>query len=254
MAPLAEIFMTRRSILMLALLAFSGCNAGPTEPGSEGPLSLSQTSLTLGRNATGSVTATVGPAGRTSDVTADATWSSSNPSIVVAEAGQLRAVGLGSATVTASYRGRTATMQVAVRRNTALGGHIVVRETSGKEVFGCLSVRKSGESIGSRCGSDHYASVWQSADFGRATNVPSIHARSEVAPGTVDLEVRVSFQEQFASGVGARLLASDAASYIEIFDADTGASLERSPLPRHEAVLATGDVFTLSIAVKTYLQ
>jgi hypothetical protein len=246
--------MTRRSMLTLALLAFWGCGGGPTDPGSVGALSLSHTSLTLGRNTTGTVIAILGSAARRSNVTAAVAWSSSNPAVIAVDAGVLRAVGLGSATVTASYRGHTATMQVAVRRNTAIGGQIVVREATGKEIFGCLAVRKNGESLGSRCGSDHAASVWQLANFGWATNVPSIRAVSAVAPGTIGLDVRVSFQEMFASGVGPRPVATDDASYIEIFDADTGESLERFTPPRHEAVVGSGDAFTLPVGVKTYLQ
>ncbi|WP_172251898.1 Ig-like domain-containing protein [Saccharibacillus deserti] len=48
------------------------------------------------------------------DVTALATWTSSNPNVLTVEAGQVKLVGKGTATVTAKYKGQTGTFKASV--------------------------------------------------------------------------------------------------------------------------------------------
>jgi hypothetical protein len=236
--------MFRRPILALSLLALAACEAAPTGPSAT--LSLSQTSLTLGRNGTDVIKATLA----SSDVTASAVWSSSNPAVVTVEAGALRAIGLGSATVTVTYRERTAAMQVTVRRNTAIGGVFAMRDVAGLESFGCVGVRMDGVEIGGRCGSDHRGSVRQEARFGRLS---AIRDRAFVVnPGVLPLTVDVSLHGFV--GQQSRQVATEDVSYIEFIDADTGESVERASLPRQDAVVTRSGILTMPVTVKIYTQ
>jgi hypothetical protein len=235
--------MFRRSIIAVSLLSIAACDAAPTGPSAT--LTLSQVSLTLSRNSTETVKALLAA----SDVSAAALWSSSDTAVVTADGGVLRAVGLGGARVTASYRERIATMEVTVRRNTAIGGVFAMREVAGRESFGCVTVSIEAKVIGGRCGSDHLASVRQEALLGRLS---AIRDPFTVTPGPLTLTVSVALHEFV--GESSRRLAIEDLSNIEFFDADTGESLERASLPVREIVVSRVGSFTLPVTVKTYTQ
>ena len=74
-------------------------------------ISINQSSLSIARGGSANLTATVTPSNATDKTV---TWSSSNPSVATVERGTVTAVGVGSATITASSNGRTATCQVTV--------------------------------------------------------------------------------------------------------------------------------------------
>lgn len=233
--------MSRRVIVALSLVAIAACEATPTGPSAT--LLLSQSSLALSRNSTETVKAMVAA----SDVTAAAFWSSSDPTVVSVEGGVVRAVGVGAARVSALHRGRTATMDVTVRRNTAIGGVFAMREVAGRESFGCVGVRIEAKDIGGRCGSDHRASVRQEAPLGRLSAISDTFI---VNPGPLTLTITVALHDFV--GESSRRLAIEDLSYVEFFDADTGESLERVSLPVREIVLSRAGSFTLSVTVKTY--
>ena len=74
-------------------------------------VSLSQTTLSIARGGTTTLTATVGPHNATDKTVV---WSSSNSSVVTVEKGTVSAVAVGTATITATASGKTATCEVTV--------------------------------------------------------------------------------------------------------------------------------------------
>lgn len=93
-------------------IAFASCEKGGDEPGA---LTLSRTSATLIEGQTRDVQASYGG----EDVTASATWTSSDEAVATVSAGTITAVGAGNATITCEYSGATATVQVTVGAGTA---------------------------------------------------------------------------------------------------------------------------------------
>jgi hypothetical protein len=242
--------MLRRTIVVMSLVALAACEAAPTGPFAAVPLSLSRTSLTLGRNATEAVTATLGQASPASDVTAGAGWSSSNPAVVTVEGGMVRAIGLGTATVTASYRSRSASMEVIVRRNTAIGGIVAVRTVDGSQPFGTLSVLAGGSVLGALGGSDHGGVARKETRFGWLLS-HDVRARSHVSPGQLSLSLLVDFDWLRSSP---HTVVTEAVSYLEIFDADTGEALDRVSLAGREATVLATHSIPVSIEIKAYTQ
>ncbi|MBR5660780.1 MAG: Ig-like domain-containing protein, partial [Bacteroidales bacterium] len=76
-------------------------------------VTLSQSTLALETGATGNLTATVNPANATNKTV---TWSSSNSSVATVFNGTVTAVAAGTATVTATADGKSATCQVTVSK------------------------------------------------------------------------------------------------------------------------------------------
>ena len=104
-----------RNLILIALTAimalFVAC--GPKED----PLvevtavSLSQTTLSIAKGGTTTLTATVGPHNATDKTV---TWSSSNSSVATVDKGTVSAIAVGTATITATASGKTATCEVTV--------------------------------------------------------------------------------------------------------------------------------------------
>lgn len=94
-------------------IAFASCEKGGDEE--PGVLTLTRTSATLIEGQTRDVQASYGG----EDVTASATWTSSDEAVATVSAGTITAVGEGSATITCEYSGATATVQVTVGAGTA---------------------------------------------------------------------------------------------------------------------------------------
>jgi len=239
--------------LPVFLIVVAGCQSGPTTPAL--PLSLSHSAATIARNESLSLTATLlaGTAG--TDVTAKAAWTSSNPAVIAVEGGTLRGVGPGTATVTASYHGRSAALPVTVRRNTAIGGVIAMRETTGRRPFGALQLLRGQEELGGRGGSDHGGSERQEARYGWTAGA-SLRARSHVEPGPLALTLRITVFWMHLSGT--HHIATEDLSYVEVFDADTGESLERFNFPRTEATVVPSvtpiALVPVTLTIKAYTQ
>ncbi len=104
-----------RKLILLALMAITALfvSCGPKEdPIVEvTSVSLSQTTLSIARGGTTTLTATVGPHNATDKTVV---WSSSNSSVVTVEKGTVSAVAVGTATITATASGKTATCEVTV--------------------------------------------------------------------------------------------------------------------------------------------
>ena len=108
------------------LLLAAACQHSPAAPTSVALLVTPDT-LTVARNATSPITVQVQRSnGTLEDVTAAGVWTSSAPAVVTVTAGMIKAVGVGTATVTVTYNGLTRTVDVVPRRNTRLLGSIVV--------------------------------------------------------------------------------------------------------------------------------
>ncbi|MBR3440147.1 MAG: Ig-like domain-containing protein [Bacteroidales bacterium] len=105
--------MKKSVIVALAAIAAILVACGPKEdPIVEvTSVSLSQTTLSIARGGTTTLTATVGPHNATDKTVV---WSSSNSSVVTVEKGTVSAVAVGTATITATASGKTATCEVTV--------------------------------------------------------------------------------------------------------------------------------------------
>lgn len=101
--------------LVAALMVLCSCDPTETEPAwvKVSSVTLSSTSLALEIGQTASLTATVNPSDATEKTV---TWSSSDSKIATVSGGNVVAVAEGTATVTASCGGRTASCQVTVTK------------------------------------------------------------------------------------------------------------------------------------------
>jgi hypothetical protein len=116
-------------ILVPAALLAGACHHGPTAP-TVTDLSFGAASVTLQRYESIHVSLLQKRAnGTTEDVTTSATWSSSAPDVVTAQAGVLTAVGVGTATITASYAGQAASIDVDARRNLYYRADLLISDT-----------------------------------------------------------------------------------------------------------------------------
>lgn len=98
-------------------LTFASCEKGG-ENGGDGSLSLSRQSAVVEEGKTINITATSGG----NDVTASATWASSNETVATVEAGVVTAVAEGNATINCGYNGATATCTIQVIKGASTGG------------------------------------------------------------------------------------------------------------------------------------
>lgn len=108
--------------LILALAAVMGLTFASCEKdgenGGDGSLSLSRQSAVVEEGKTVNITATSGG----NDVTASATWASSNETVATVEAGVVTAVAEGNATINCGYNGATATCTIQVIKGASTGG------------------------------------------------------------------------------------------------------------------------------------
>lgn len=110
----------RSLILSLAAimgLTFASCEKGG-ENGGDGSLSLSRQSAVVEEGKTVNITATSGG----NDVTASATWTSSDEAVATVEAGVVTGVAEGNATINCTYNGATATCAIQVIKGASTGG------------------------------------------------------------------------------------------------------------------------------------
>lgn len=125
--------MTRTRIALLSLLvAAAGCNSSPTAPPPVPVLSVSESTVSLERTATSQITAISTVSGSTTDVTASATWRSSNEQVARVVAGLITAVGPGTATITVETSGVSKAIPVTVRRRVFLRGELLVQDGRGE--------------------------------------------------------------------------------------------------------------------------
>jgi len=201
-------------------------------------------SIVIARNGSATVTAQLQKSnGLTEDVTATAAWASSAPSVVTAQAGVLKAVGVGTATVTVTQSGLTATIAVTARRNTRLAGVIGVAETGNLLSIHGIAVWLDSRKI--------YGISYSGAYQARYEDLSTQTYDKNVAPGTIRLSVEVLPDPDLPPRENT--LASRADSYVEVLDSDTNERVERIPLSAQSVVKPAGSrdsvslVWTLSI-------
>jgi hypothetical protein len=230
-------------LVTLATLECGGSATAPTATALIVP-----PSIVIARNGSATVTAQMQKSnGLVEDVTATAAWASSAPNVLTAQAGVLKAIGVGTATVTVMQSGLTATIAVTVRRNTRLVGVIGITETANifsiHGVQAWLDTRKI------------YALGTSGAERAWSVDLSTQPYDKSVAPGTIRLSVevlpdpdRVPQENNFASR---------ADSYVDVLDSDTNERVERIPLSAQSVVKPTGSRDSVSLVwtlpVGTYL-
>jgi hypothetical protein len=203
------------SLAALGTIQCHGSSASPTPTPTTTAL-VAPASVTIARNDSATVTAKLQKSdGTTTDVTATAYWTTSDSSIVTVQAGVLKAVGVGTATIRVSESGLAATIAVTAIRNTLITGVVTVAETSG---------RRSIHAVGVFIDSNEMFGRWYSSAI---SEVSVGIGNTNVAPGNVALLLRVTpdptlhWEENFATGTG---------SYVNVIDKDTGELVERLSL------------------------
>jgi len=207
-------------IVVLAALLMPACHEhSPAAPTSVA-LVMTPTALTVPRNATASIMVQVQRSnGTLEDVTATAVWTSSAPAVVTVTAGVIKAVGVGTATVTVAYGGLTRTVDVVARRNTRLVGSIVVEDLDQRNSIHWVGSYLDSRMVFSRSFSGAYANY--RVDFPQSGQAFD----SSVVPGTSKLSLKVQHAWPLEVHYGTR-----AESYVEIWDSDTNEVLTRLPL------------------------
>ena len=115
--PMAAIRPILRRLLFIVVAAtLSSCSSSPTSPSSPTKVYIPGVPITLsriGQTVQLSATAVVGSQSP-QEVTARATWQSSNTAVATVSGGMVTAVGAGMSTITASYQGNTGTLNITV--------------------------------------------------------------------------------------------------------------------------------------------
>jgi len=210
------------------LLAAAACHEhGPAAPSSV-TLVVSAETVTVPRNAASAITVQVQRSNGTSeDVTAVATWTSSAPAVVTVQAGMVRAVGVGTATVTVSYSGLSRTIAVVARRNTRLTGAISIEDTNGWPSIPAVQAYLEAREV--------YGLFFSGGE--KRYTIPLGDPQSSgndtsVEPGQVHLVLRTTADPFTLSTI---TWASRPESYVEIRDRDTDDVLARLPLAAQTA-------------------
>lgn len=233
----------------LALMTLA-CGRSPSAPTAVVAVALVCTPATVAvaRNATSAVTVQVQQSnGTLEDVTATAVWTSSAPAVVTVTAGMIKAVGVGTATVTVAYGGLTRTVDVVARRNTRLAGSIVVKDLDQRYSIHWLKCYLDARMVYSLGFSGGYSV--RRVDFPQSDESYDY----SVQPGlsTLSLEVRHDLPLQ----IGDVHYGTSAESYVEIWDSDTNEVLTRLPLSVQAVTVppvvpTTGEIiWTLTIDV-----
>lgn len=108
-------------VVLLVLTALPGCGSDGSSSGSNSPqatlqsVEVTPTNASLAAGTAAQLTATaIWSNNQHTDVTSQATWTSSGPDVSVSSAGKVQATAVGSATVTALYQGQSGTATVTV--------------------------------------------------------------------------------------------------------------------------------------------
>lgn len=212
-------------ILVPAALLAGSCQHGPAAP-TVADLSFSAASVTLQRYGSIHVSLLQKRAnGTTDDVTTSANWSSSAPDVVTAQAGVLAAVGVGNATVTASYAGQAASIDVDARRNLYYWADLLISDTRNAPTIYRVECFVDGRQTCNQTGGP-YAS--KTASMGVLFSLGT-------TPGSHTLTVRVTKSPQTEARY-----ASGGDGHLDVVDANTQEHLGQIPLAAQEVAGATG--------------
>lgn len=236
MGSLARRRLPRTTYLCLTVATLAACGGAPTAPTA---LTLSQTALTAARNTTVQLTLQARD-GATADVTHLAMWSSSNPTVATVTAGLVSVVGLGPATISAQYRGRTVSATITGRRGTFFDAEFFVRAIAPDETpIGGMDILLDGHEIITVGASGFYPDLHLSVR-GDGPDKP-------IDPGHHDLAVRL-----FLAPGSHELTVSS--STLRIYDSDTGETLSTFPLAGQNGSRTDQGTFAWPIDVPTYTQ
>jgi hypothetical protein len=227
----------------LATLASVQCHQSSVSPTPTATSLIVPASVTLARNGSTTVTAQLQKSdGTKEDVTATAYWTTSDSSVVTVQAGVLKAVGVGTATIRVSESGLAATIAVTAIRNTRLGGGVLsVAETSNLKSIHAVEIFID---------SNRVFGEWFSQSM-RTLSIPL--GSVDIASGSVQLRLSVTpdqtlrLEANFATG-------SD--SYVNVVDKDTNEVVDRlslSVVTGHKATENFDPIdFTWTLTIGTY--
>ena len=200
----------------ILMLCGSGCSRTSTSPPSPTPtptptptissLTITGTAPAIGQTAQFTVTAALSN-GATQDVTAQATWQSSNAAVVtVSNSGMVAGVGFGEADVSAAYNGSSASLHIKLAPRTFTLSGVVSDASTGGPIEAEVEVI-DGDNAGKTArsdGSGHYALAGlMSGTFmlrARATVYDSRDSRVTIANG--DARVDIALQRAPANYAG----------------------------------------------------
>lgn len=210
---------SRLLAVCLAALATAHCHQSPSAP--TATALIVPASVTVAHNDSSTVTAQLQKSnGQTEDVTATAVWTSSAPGVVTAQAGVLKAVGVGTATVTVTHSGLSATIAVLARRITRLTSQITVEETRSRPLIHGVEAYLDTRVV--------YSLSFSGAERAVVLDLSAQPATGStyVLPGSVRLSVRVTPDPILTEAS----FSSRPESYVDVRDSETGELLERIPL------------------------
>ena len=227
-----------RSIPFLASVTTFGALLACGSPTAPTALTLSQQTVTAALHTTVQLTAQARD-GAVSDVTAAASWSTSNPSVATVSGGLVSIVGLGTAQVSATYHGASIAATVTGRRRTHFDAEFLVRDVEGDNSVYGFAILLDGRQLiiagGSGPGSYFSLSV-----RGSGPDKP-------IEPGHHE----VAIQAELTSGTHQLAVGS---TNLTIYDSDTGEALTTIPLAGQRGNRTNPGTFTWSFEVPTYTQ
>jgi hypothetical protein len=232
------------ALVALVCLITAACgddesSTSPTATATVRAVVCSLTSATVGRYDTSQISASAQMSdGSTQDVTAKATWASSNPEIASVQAGLLVGIRLGTAKITAGYGGYLSTMDVAVRRRMALHGSLGIHDQTSVGTISRVTVYLDGVSVAACTPTSASTGCW--AYLGSETAYPAVE------PGQHELSVKVDTVGSPAS------LTVQAEGSTSLLDRDTTDSLATFRLGTRLVTIVPGGTFTWTIDVHEY--
>jgi hypothetical protein len=241
--------MNFRQIGVLIAVLASACGRSPVAPDPVFTLAVDRPAVTLARNASTQLDLLlVGPNQSVRSVATSATWASSAQNIVTVSAGGLvTAVGIGTAQVTGTFEGRSATATITARRNTRLAGEIAISEVGTDGVVDAATLSVDGRLIGSAPGS---GSGPQRGARLRIHQLEPFLTRALVSPGAHELLLSVTLF-YYPARTSATFV-TDPNALLQIVDSDTGELVGTIPVPSQQATLAQGSAFRWSIQIGTF--
>jgi hypothetical protein len=235
---------SKHVLLIVLSCAFAGaaCSDSPTAPTATTPvptnvdLSISQDSVALARNASTRLFVRVRTSdGGGSDVTATATWTTSDAAVATVSGGLVTAVGPGAAKITVSYAGLSRMVDVSVRRNTILvgAGVFVEQPLPADYLRAAVDVYLD----------DRLLLAGQSSVKAEVTFVfgdRQWYSNTSVAPGPHQLAVRTR------TTLSGQRVTVRFDQPVEIRDRDTGETVARLSLPLQSVLLSANVTTTIA--------
>lgn len=233
-----------RYLVALAAVTLVGCESTPTAPPPAPTIAVSHGAVSLERTATTQVTATSTLANMTTDITAGATWRSSNEQVARVAAGLITAVGPGTASVTVESAGASQTVTVTVRRRVYLEGEVkVVDERGIPGGIAHVDIFLDDRYYGGR----NYSSptALAIAPFGNISD-----ANKPVAPGSHRFELRIPTRPGDAYSEYTFTITFQQAP--RVIDVDTREQVGTVPLENRSAIFPDNPTITWTFTLQSF--